>query len=562
MKRWWVVVCAAVLVVLALGPPARAGDEKKEQKKQQKKAAAAAKAAPKPGEAAKKESGKKSVLTEPVVFTMEEATAFGKDDVSGMVHYRYPRGQLATCGTTPNRDVKAYPKLKSKRPLYGSITFDSFTYDPRPGITYHFVLDQSGETANEADGVKTKAAPPGKTGKKAGETKKKSSLLESLSKNLGSEVSPPASTLLMEQQPKCTYDRLYFDLNGDRDLTNDGVITAADKAVFDMPSVRESASTRYFNELAVAFDLGPPVGKRPFVLVPRVRVYGQEDRGYLEFIPKTARKGKVRLNDQECVVWLTQSLTVSGRYDWPYVRLEVVPADRTAKAQPVLRSGALGQVQIIDEQFLIVSASPLGDKLTIAPYRGEFGVLELGAGGRAITEFGLVGELYGRTMTVPLGPPRYVAPENFPRRYKVPVGDYLMPTLTAQYGRLRFSARMTPTIVARSGQTSQVEYPVHIRKDKPCVLEFSGKPEVKFSSPSGTQVFKPGDSIYIGAMLNEPWQKFQIIGLFDTTQQKGTSRYMVDGSLTTIPQYAQLDPTIVIRNASGKEVATGKMPFG
>jgi hypothetical protein len=365
----------------------------------------------------------------------------------------------------------------------------------------------------------------------------------------------------MELEPKCTYDRLYFDLNGDRDLTNDGVITAAEKPVFDMPNVRESASVRYFNDLTMAFDFGPTAGKRPFVLVPRVQVYGQ-DRGYVVFVPKTARKGKVRLGEQECVVWLTQSSTVSGRYDRPYVQLEVVPADRTAKAQPLLKSGPLGQVQIIDDQFLIVSASPLGDKLTIAPYRGDFGMFELGTGGRTITEFGLVGQLIGRTMMVPLGPPYYAAPEKLSRRYKVPVGDYMLPTLTAQYGRLRFNARMTPTVVARSGQASQAEYPIHIRKDKPCILEFSGKPEVKFASPNNTQEFKPGDSIYIGAMLNEPGQKIQITGLWDTTEKKGTSNYIVDGSPTSVPQYTQLDPTIVIRSASGTEVATGKMPFG
>jgi len=63
-------------------------------------------------------------------------------------------------------------------------------------------------------------------------------------------------------------------------------------------------------------------------------------------------------------------------------------------------------------------------------------------------------------------------------------------------------------------------------------------------------------------MLNEPWQGIQITGLWDATQKKGDARYVLDGREITIPQYTQLDPTIVIRNSSGKEVITGKMPFG
>ena len=82
----------------------------------------------------------------------------------------------------------------------------------------------------------------------------------------------------------------------------------------------------------------------------------------------------------------------------------------------------------------------MGDKLTIAPYAGDYGLLEIGAGGRAITEFGATGQLVGTRAMVPLGDPNALAPEKFPRRYTLPVGDYMIPSLTAQYGRLRFNA--------------------------------------------------------------------------------------------------------------------------
>jgi hypothetical protein len=221
-------------------------------------------------------------------------------------------------------------------------------------------------------------------------------------------------------------------------------------------------------------------------------------------------------------------------------------------------------MQMVDGQFLTLSASPLGDELTIAPYTGDLGVLEIAAGGRAITEFGAMGTLQGRTPAggvtiVPLGESGPRAPETLPRSYQVPVGDYTLPTVIVQYGRLRFNARMS-SVAAAPGKSSP--YAVQIRKDKPFVLAFSGKPEVNFMSPNKSQSFKPGDDIYIGAMLNEPGQGIQITGLWDTTEKKGTMRYVIDGNVVTVPEYARLDPTIVIRNAAGEEVIKGSMPFG
>ena len=46
--------------------------------------------------------------------------------------------------TKPYKEVKAYPKLKSKHPLYGKVAFD-IDLSNRKGIEFHFVLDESGE---------------------------------------------------------------------------------------------------------------------------------------------------------------------------------------------------------------------------------------------------------------------------------------------------------------------------------------------------------------------------------------------------------------------------------
>ena len=125
------------------------------------------------------------------------------------------------------------------------------------------------------------------------------------------------------------------------------------------------------------------------------------------------------------------------------------------------------------------------------------------------------------------------------------------PTFSAQHGRLRFNGRMAANLVPGAGQqsASSPSYPIEIRKDKPFPLEFSGKPEVKFMGPPKDRVFKPGDNIRIAAMLTEPWQGMQIVGLWDTTKKQGSG-------------YARLDPRIAIRNAAGKVVSEGVMPFG
>ena len=215
------------------------------------------------------------------------------------------------------------------------------------------------------------------------------------------------------------------------------MIKLAEKSPFeDMPVQANSA---VFQDLAVTFDYGAPLGKRPFVVVPQVQVFQAGGFAQVQFVPKVARKGKIRFGGQEYVAWLQQTSVVSGRFDRPMVNLDLIPAD-PSKGTPKLQSGPIGQMRVVDGQFLTISASPLGDKLTIAPYAGDYGLLEIGAGGRAITEFGATGQLVGTRAMVPLGDPNALAPEKFPRRYTLPVGDYMIPLLTAQYGRLRFNA--------------------------------------------------------------------------------------------------------------------------
>ena len=134
------------------------------------------------------------------MFRLDEVPAFGKDtSAEGRRVVRYPQGQYAGCGNVPSPLVKAYPKFRSKHPLYGAVTFDADYYGGKPGILLHFALDESGETEKKPEAGEKKAE------------EKKSMLLEMLAKSLTGSLSSSS----VPETPKCTYDQMYFDRNGD-----------------------------------------------------------------------------------------------------------------------------------------------------------------------------------------------------------------------------------------------------------------------------------------------------------------------------------------------------------
>jgi hypothetical protein len=541
---------------------------------------------PPTGAAAEQNAGQSFVLTGSVAVPLEEVPAFGKEESSGRVQYRFPRGQSAGCVPTPSGEVKAYPTLKSKRPLYGSVKFDASPYEAAIGTTYHFVLDETCEAEKkpEAGGGPGDSEPQTDASKTAGSAQaSKPSLLKELAKDL-TATRRPADPFAREviQVIKQTYDLLYFDRNGDLDLTNDGVVRLTNKPLFEaMPPGQMRGLS---GEIELSFDFGPPLGKRPFPVAVAVYAYqgandpfsfqivggfgipgGGIQTAMVSFVPKTVRRGTFKLGEEQYVTWLSQSMMITGRYDRPSTRFDLMRVDRSANTM-LLQPGTLGQIYWVGEQLVSISTTPLGDTLTIEPYRGETGILELGSGGRAITAMGLAGTLMSRTGTTLLGSRlgSYPLPATLPRRYTLPVGDYTLPSLTAQYGRLRFSGRIQ-TVSAPSSASSSAKPPtflIQIRKDVRSVLEFTGKPEVVFSNPTKEQSFRLGDKVAIRAMLTEPWQNFQITGLWDLTRKERDITYRREGGDIVVPQYARLDPTIAIKNAAGRVVAEGTMPFG
>ncbi len=527
MNRCWLVVSPAALVFLALGASVGAAEEKGP-----KKDAAIEDAASKAGPA-----GKSPALTGPAVFKLDEVPVFGKEEGAAGSPGRYPGGQYVQCSTQPSKQVKRYPKLNSKKPLYGSVVFDGSFVDPSVGTVFHFVLDQSGD------------APLAESGKP--EAAKSNSLLATLARALSGEKPEPVP-----------YDRLYFDINRDLDLTNDRVLKPAKEPPFP-PSPYEGP---IFEDLVVPMDFGPGLGMRPVRLIPRLRVLGP-DLAYVEFVPTVARKGKIRIGKEEYTACLSQTQMISGRFDRPLVDLELKPVSGPAPSRRSSFSSIwLCAKREFDGRLYTFSATPLGDELTVKPYEGEYGILQVGPGGRAITKLGMLGELVSKDALVSVGKMTLPPPEELPREHRLPVGDYTPVRLALDYGRLKVSIQASTLAFSQPADEGEARppavYAIRIRKDKPFVFELSGKPAVMFTGPRKNQTFKPGDEVKIEAVLAEPSLGVMIAGLFDASRKRGEIKIHDGGKEIAMPDYERLDPTVVIRSPAGTQVAEGKMPFG
>ena len=479
------------------------------------------------------------------VFEMREVSAF---EESADAWYRLLRGQLVQCKTEPDKEVKVYPKLKSKRPLYGEVVLDRSLTDPKAGLKFHFVLDESGETPT--------AKPP-----------EKAATAKALGVKGGSNPKSPYwkdvwSLLTSGVPPK--YDRLYFDANRDLDLTNVAVLRPL--AAPPRGAIPEGYSARQivaFDYLTVAFDHGPGVGARPFRVLPRL-VVGDDQYAAVQFVATVARKGTIRIGQDEYTATLAQAYLITGRFDRPFTRLELKPVGSGAREESWWGADELCALREAQGRPYTVSATSTGDKLIVRPYRGDFGTFAIGPGKRDLKEFGVTGSIRSRDLAIPVGPREPTGAAAAGRRHIVPVGDYLPTYLHVRYGGLEITLSENYHSDGRPRDRGDrpAVFGMKVRKEKPFVLDFSNPPEVMFASPAKHQVFKPGDEVRVAAVLTDPVQDFMIRGLSDTTRTQKETYKLPDGKERSYERPLSLDPVVTIANSSGQKVATGKMPFG
>lgn len=501
-------------------------------------------------------------------FELREVSAFQ----TGRSPYAMLLGQRAECGAEPDKQVKAYPQLKSKHPLYGKVKFGANWTDPKAGTEYHFVIDESGERPAQAKPAEAKPVAP-----KSGEDKpadKKPAKSSSLLKALASSLSGPAASTApprAEAKPvktPITYDRLYFDANRDLDLANDPVLLPMkDPPAGADPFGSRAKQTVVYDFLAIPFDHGPGFGVRPFRVLPRLNIQESEGKDYstLSFVATVARQGRIRIGSREYDALLAQPHAISGRYDGAGAEMTLTPVGSSRPLDSGWGLERVGAMHRVDGKYYTASVTPLGDKLTVKPYRGDLGVLKLGPGKRDLKKLSLDGSLYSETSAVAVGETdgllRLVTPGT--AECRLPVGDYLPGYMRIEYGRLRLSLSCNYHSDGRPRDMERPRvYAIQIRKDKPFVLDFSNKPEVIFASPAKDQTLKPGDTLRVAAVLTDPGLDIMIRGLNDSGRKQKEVYKLADGKEHSYERPLSLDPRVTITNSSGKQVAEGKMPFG
>jgi hypothetical protein len=475
---------------------------------------------------------------EEAVFDMKEVSLYSQKERAAISEFPIFSGQIASLRTEPPKEVRVYPKLNSKQPLYGSIVFDRSPGKPDRATRFCFVLDQSG-TADGADERATKA---------------------------------DAAKSAAGNRPKSRYDRLYFDADRDLDLTNDPVVSPMQGPpnglvrLFDGPQ-----AAVIFNPVTIPLDENPKATGQAVHVLPVIVLYGSlfdGNAGRMVFMAASARKGEIRLGTRAYSALLVPRSGMIDRMNHPNTQFVLTSVNEPQPVGSDPGTNILDAIRESDGECYRISATPSGDRLTVRPVGGERGLFELSVGDKQIKPLAVFASLALKEsasketilllgeMGSPMQPDRAKTAE-----HRLPVGDYRPLRLTVDCGELRISLR--PDYTLNSGGASKPSGTIEIRKDKPYVLDVATKPEVYFRAPSEGATFKPGDQIWLGAVLRIPRNGFMIDGLEGVDKKAGEITWTTeDGKQMTSPRYASFAPTVVITDSSGKKVAEGTMPFG
>jgi hypothetical protein len=409
------------------------------------------------------------------------------------------RGQMTLCETNPFPEVKSYPVFVSRQPLYGSVRFATDYGQTNGGVQFYFAVDESQGTGKG-------------------------------------------------------YDRLYFDLNRDLDLRNDPIVLTHQQRVKGaVLSNTQYASQVFFDPLSINFDFGP-AGTRPVQIMPRfvVSSYGKVESKAVTFVRTQLYQGEITLGDERYQAWLGEDYRIRGRLDQPDTALLLKSLKQREGWINWWGADRLKAVHKLAGRFFICSASPTGEELILRPYQGDLGTFEVGPGGRGMTNLSVCGSLEAREMAVPVGGDLTNGWPTAARRCELPVGDYFPNYINVRFGRLGIGISYNYHSEGKPhdrGRRARV-YGLTIRKDQPCVLDFSNQPTVMFASPSRDQGFKAGDTVEVKAVLVDPKLDCMIRRLYGPAEDGSNGRGL------------SLDPKVLITRADGEKVAEGVMPFG
>jgi hypothetical protein len=370
-------------------------------------------------------------------------------------------GHSCGCGNSPDPNV-VYPAFSSAKPLYGIIRVDMDVQTVHSGAAYSFAIDESGGTG-------------------AG------------------------------------YDRLYIDLNLNGRLSDDAAIV----------SLRESPKGELFKRRrvsppvwfgTVAFSNTDAQGTHTVEAFPRLLIY--ENRyATVSFTAARARKGEVMIGSRRLNATIVNSYPLGTRWDGPrtIVRLE---ARGIGRMTSWILSDRLMSMHKIDNRYWRLSTTPAGDRLFVEPYRGDLGVMRIDLGGWSFRKTVFSGTL--------LATDKAIAPGHDDGRgihepvwsCELPVGDYNPENLDVRWGPMAFNLVNIPDWSGITAADANSSCTFRIRKDKPCVLDLSGKPKVLFNSPGEKTRVRLGDPLEVMAILAHPRSNVMIRNLSRESRER------------------------------------------
>jgi hypothetical protein len=431
------------------------------------------------------------------VACLKEVSAFQIGEES------FIRGQVCICDKEPDSDVKAYPALKSDKPLYGSIRFAQEPGKENSGIQYYFVVDESKGTEKG-------------------------------------------------------YDRIYFDINQDFDLTNDipvmPLISQPENAFLNYSTLKRQICFDYLN---VSFDFGSD-GQRPFEIMPRLMIYNSEYFN-VDFVTTKARKGTIKIAGKKYKVLLGHAGAITGWFDRPLTALHLISKDQQDSWGGYWLEGqrlfAMHEINGFLYQF---SATPSGDKLTAKPYKGPFGTFKIGTGHRDLTHIGCRGSLCSQDKAVSVSGEDKNQTLKTIQSCQLPVGDYLPSSLTIEFDNMtvNISDNYHKDGEPRSNIYGLKNYGIKIREDKPFVFDLSNKPEVMFALPAKDSRIGLGEQLMVKAILKDPELDIMIRHIYILADTNNPGGRRVSGKLYSF------DPEVVVTRADGEIITEGTMPFG
>lgn len=430
------------------------------------------------------------------VFRLKPTSVFR---INPRLRLHFSRGLWINTQETPLPKIKAYPKFRSPRPLYGTILIgDRDDVDSDARSSFAFVLDST-----------------------------------------------------YPNRP--LYNLLTVDLNRDLDLSNDRICfplrrqSPADMLPY--PGIQWQA---YFPPIHIPLQAGDG-RERSLKVIPRVIVYPQ--RTTLSLVTAYANQGILNIDGRQFRTVLGHSMDIPGWFDNPRNTLYLIRLDT---GSPFYWQGAdqLKAWHRINGTYYGLSATPTGDQISVRPYRGALGTLKIGAGQRGLSQMTLHGSLESSERIVAVGGNLETDRIKPAAHSELPIGDYRPLHLVVAYDNLRIDLLHNTHSDSKPGHRRgrAPVYGIPIRKDRPYVLDFSDTPRILFVSPVSGESAGPGQLLMIKAVLIDPQLDVFIRNLetLDRPHAGGQSR----------PRPTRHHPTIRITRADGKSVAEGAMPFG